>query len=87
MSLDRSLKTSGKLGQKRSVLTRTERIEKPKSIEVNAKVQAIDVTGNQAKVVLRQSYRSDTLRNTTTKTLGMVRSGDRWLIIQEKVGG
>ena len=28
MSLDRSLKTSGKLGQKRSVLTRTERIAK-----------------------------------------------------------
>ena len=66
---------------------RTERIEKPKSIEVTAKIQSIDVTGSQAKVVVRQSYRSDTLRNTTTKTLGMVRSGDRWLIIQEKVGG
>jgi len=66
---------------------RTERIEKPKSIEVTAKVQSIDVTGNHAKVVLRQAYKSDTLKNTTTKTLGMIRSGDRWLIAQEKVGG
>jgi len=38
-------------------------------------------------VVLRQAYKSDTLKNTTTKTLGMIRSGDRWLIAQEKVGG
>jgi tetratricopeptide (TPR) repeat protein len=66
---------------------RTERIEKPRSIEVGVKVQSVEVEGNKAKVVVRQSYRSDTLKNTTTKTLGMVRSGDRWLITQEKVGG
>jgi tetratricopeptide (TPR) repeat protein len=66
---------------------RTERIEKPKSIEVGVKVQSVEVDGNKAKVVLRQAYRSDTLKNTTTKTLGMIRSGDRWLITQEKVGG
>jgi tetratricopeptide (TPR) repeat protein len=66
---------------------RTERIEKPRSIEVGVKVQSVEVDGNKAKVVVRQSYRSDTLKNTTTKTLGMIRSGDRWLITQEKVGG
>jgi tetratricopeptide (TPR) repeat protein len=66
---------------------RTERIERPKSIEVGVKVQSITVEGNKAKVVLRQSYRSDTLKNTATKTLDMIRSGDRWLITQEKVGG
>ena len=66
---------------------RTERIEKPSKIEVGVKVQSVQVDGNKAKVVLRQSYKSDSLKNTTTKTLGMVRSGDRWLITQEKVGG
>ena len=66
---------------------RTERIEKPKVIEVAVKILAIDVNGNQAKAKVRQSYRSDTLRNTTTKTLALVRSGDRWLIKQERVGG
>jgi tetratricopeptide (TPR) repeat protein len=66
---------------------RTERIEKPKSIDVSVKIQSIEVEGNTAKVVLRQAYKSDTLRNTATKTLGMIRSGDRWLITQEKVGG
>ena len=66
---------------------RTERIEKPKSIEVGVKVNSVEVDGNKAKVVIRQSYRSDSLKNSTTKTLGMIRSGDRWLITQERVGG
>jgi hypothetical protein len=48
---------------------------------------SIDVAGNEAKAVVRQAYKSDTLRNTTTKTLTLLRSGDRWLIKQEKVGG
>jgi tetratricopeptide (TPR) repeat protein len=65
---------------------RTERIEKPKSIEVGVKVTAIEVSGDEARVTLRQAYRSDTLRNTVTKTLAMVRSGERWLIKQERVG-
>jgi len=66
---------------------RTERIERPKSIDVDVKVQSIKLEGNEAVAVLRQAYRSDTLRNTTTKTLRLVRSGDRWLIKQERVGG
>jgi tetratricopeptide (TPR) repeat protein len=66
---------------------RTERIERPKSIEVGVKVLSMEIKGNQAKATLRQSYKSDTLRNTTTKTLSLVRSGDRWLITQERVGG
>ena len=66
---------------------RAERIEKPKSIEVGVKVTSIDVKGNEAKAVVRQSYKSDTLKNTTTKTLTLVRSGERWLIKQERVGG
>lgn len=66
---------------------RTERIEKPKSIEVGVKVVSVEIAGNKAKATVRQSYKSDTLRNTTTKTISLVRSGDRWLITQERVGG
>lgn len=66
---------------------RTERIEKPKSIEVGVKVVSIEIAGAKAKATVRQSYKSDTLKNTTTKTLSLVRSGDRWLITQERVGG
>jgi len=66
---------------------RAERIERPKSIEVGVKVQSLQVSGAEATATIRQAYKSDTLKNTTTKTLKLVRSGDRWLITQERVGG
>jgi Flp pilus assembly protein TadD/ketosteroid isomerase-like protein len=66
---------------------RTERIEAPKSIEVDVKVQSVQVSGNEATAVIRQAYRSDTLKSTNTKTLKLVKTGDRWLITQERVGG
>jgi tetratricopeptide (TPR) repeat protein len=66
---------------------RAERIRKPKSIEVGVKVQSLQVNGNEATAVIRQSYRSDALRSNSTKTLKLVRSGERWLIKQERVGG
>ena len=51
------------------------------------KVQSLQVSGSEATATIRQSYKSDTLRNTTTKTLRLVKSGERWLIKQERVGG
>jgi tetratricopeptide (TPR) repeat protein len=66
---------------------RTERIERPKSIDVGVNVQKVQVNGNEAKVTFRQSYKSDTLKSNNTKTLTLVRSGDRWLIKQERTGG
>lgn len=66
---------------------RTERIERPKSIEVLVKVQSIAVEGDSAVAVLRQSYRSDTLKTSSTKTLKLVKAGGKWLIKQERVGG
>jgi Flp pilus assembly protein TadD/ketosteroid isomerase-like protein len=66
---------------------RTERIEAPKSIEVDVDVQSIEVSGDEASAVIRQSYRSDRLKSTNTKMLRLLRSGDRWLIKQERVGG
>ncbi|HUQ28226.1 MAG TPA: tetratricopeptide repeat protein [Usitatibacter sp.] len=66
---------------------RTERIEKPKKIEVGVKVLSAEASGNEATITIRQSYRSDALKSNNTKTLKLIRSGDRWLIKQERVGG
>ena len=66
---------------------RTERIEGPKSIEVEAKVQSIKVKGNEAVATIRQGYKSDRVKSNSTKTLKLVKTGDRWLIKQERVGG
>ncbi len=66
---------------------RAERIQRPKSIEVGVKVQSVKIDGNVAIATVRQSYKSDTLKTNSTKTIRLVKSGDRWLIKQERVGG
>lgn len=65
---------------------RKERIERPKSISVEVKVNNITVSGNEATANIRQSYKSDTLKSNTNKTLKLVKSGDKWLIRQERAG-
>lgn len=66
---------------------RTQRIEHPKSIHVEAKVLSTQVSGDRATVKIHQSYRSDTLRSINTKTLQLEKAGGRWLIKQERIGG
>lgn len=66
---------------------RAERIQKPKAIEVTVKVLSARADDKEATVTVRQSYKSDTLKSNSTKTLKLVKSGDRWLIKQERVGG
>lgn len=66
--------------------TRTERIEAPKSIEVGIEMQSLKVEGNTATAVFRQTYKSDVLRNVARKTLKLEKSGNTWLITQERSG-
>ncbi len=66
---------------------RSERIQKPKHIDVSVKVLNAQAADNEATVTVRQSYKSDTLKSNSTKTLKLVKSGDRWLIKQERTGG
>jgi tetratricopeptide (TPR) repeat protein len=66
---------------------RTERIQAPKSIDVTVKIISTQVGNGEATVTFRQRYRSDTLKSDNTKTLKLVKTGDRWLIKQEHVGG
>ena len=64
---------------------RRERIEKAKSISVDVKINSVTVNGLEAVVTLRQGYRSDSFKSNSTKTLRMVKNGDKWLIRQERV--
>lgn len=64
---------------------RRERIEKPESIQVdisNAVVKLRD--SNHATVKFRQAYRASHLKTSGNKTLVMVKSGDNWLIQEER---
>jgi tetratricopeptide (TPR) repeat protein len=66
---------------------RKARIAKPRKIQVD--VESPKVVFNESgrvTVTFRQHYRSDALSVSSTKTLIMVRSGDKWLIQQERVG-
>ncbi|MBI5625984.1 MAG: tetratricopeptide repeat protein [Nitrosomonadales bacterium] len=64
---------------------RKERISAPKSIHIdisNATVKFND--SNHATVKFRQSYKANHLKASGNKTLLMVKSGDRWLIQEER---
>jgi tetratricopeptide (TPR) repeat protein len=66
---------------------RKSRIAKPRKIEVgvdNPKVKFDDK--NRAVVSFRQHYKSAGLDVTSSKTLVMVKNGDKWLIQQERSG-
>ncbi len=66
---------------------RKARIAKPKKIEVRIESPKVKFTDSQrASVTFRQNYRSANLKVASTKTLVLVKSGDRWLIQQERVG-
>jgi ketosteroid isomerase-like protein len=66
---------------------RNERINKPKSIQVgiiSPKVKFID--DSHASVSFKQSYRTSQLKTSTAKTLILEKSGDKWLIQDERTG-
>jgi tetratricopeptide (TPR) repeat protein len=66
---------------------RKTRIAKPKKIDVRVESPKVKFTdNNRVAVTFRQSYRSSNLKVASTKTLILVRAGDRWLIQQERVG-
>jgi tetratricopeptide (TPR) repeat protein len=68
--------------------TRRNRIAKPKKIEVHVEAPKVKFAdNNRVAVTFRQNYRSDNLKVASTKTLVLVKAGDRWLIQQERVGG
>jgi tetratricopeptide (TPR) repeat protein len=66
---------------------RRARIAKPRKIEVQIGSPKVTFDEkNHAVVSFRQHYKSAGLNVTSTKTLIMVKNGDRWLIQQERAG-
>ena len=66
---------------------RQERIAKPKSIQVeikDAKAKLID--DNHASVSFKQFYRASHLHTSASKTLELVKSNGKWLIMEERAG-
>ena len=65
---------------------RRDRLAKPKKIHVTVSSPRVKFTDNiHAVVTFRQTYSSDTLKAVSTKSVELVRSGDRWLIQQELI--
>jgi len=63
------------------------RIAKPRKIQVAIESPRVTFNENgRVTVTFRQHYRSDALKVTSTKTLVMVKAGDKWLIKQERAG-
>jgi tetratricopeptide (TPR) repeat protein len=64
---------------------RRSRIEAPRSIAVDIASPKVTMQGaDRASVSFRQTYRSDLFNGTSSKTLEMVKSDNRWQIVQEK---
>jgi tetratricopeptide (TPR) repeat protein len=66
---------------------RRDRITGKASISVKLESLAVTSTGNKATAKFRQDYRANGLAVSSRKTLELQKSGDRWYIVKESVGG
>ncbi len=63
-------------------------VAKPRKIRVDVASPKVVFNDNgRVTVTFRQNYESGALKIASTKTLVMVKAGDKWLIQQERVGG
>jgi tetratricopeptide (TPR) repeat protein len=65
---------------------RRSRIEPRSRIGVDISDLNVTVNGDRATARFRQDYTSDNLNITSRKTLDLVKSGNRWLIVRESTG-
>ncbi len=66
---------------------RRARIVGKSSIRVGVSNLNVSVNGNRATAKFRQDYKADALAINSAKTLELVKSGDRWVIVKESTGG
>jgi tetratricopeptide (TPR) repeat protein len=64
---------------------RRQRIGGKSKISVKLDNLTVSVNGDKAVVKFRQDYKADALAVSSRKTLDLVKSGDRWLIVRESV--
>lgn len=65
---------------------RRQRITSKSKISVKLENLSVTVSGNSAVAKFRQDYKANGLAVSSRKTLELVRSGDRWLIVKETTG-
>ena len=66
---------------------RRQRIIGKKTISVKLENLSVSSSGNTATAKFRQDYRANGLAVSSRKTLELQKSGDRWYIVKELVGG
>ena len=84
---DKSFDPPGKQSRAAWEKEREARIVGKSKISVNISDLKISVEGNQASARFRQVYTADSLNVTSRKTLDMVNSNGRWMIVRESTGG
>jgi tetratricopeptide (TPR) repeat protein len=65
---------------------RRKRISGKRSIAVKLENLVVTVEGTKAVAKFKQDYRADSLSVSSRKTLDLVKTGERWLIIRESTG-
>jgi tetratricopeptide (TPR) repeat protein len=65
---------------------RRQRITSKSAISVKLENLQVSVNGNKAVAKFRQDYRANGLQVTSRKTLDLMKSGERWLIVKESTG-
>ncbi len=65
---------------------RKKRILGKNKISVKLDNLAVSVNGNKAQARFKQNYNADSLAVSSRKTLDLVKSGDRWVIVKESTG-
>ena len=76
----------GSVGRKAWEEDRRSRIMGKSSISVKLSDLAVNVSGGKAIVKFKQAYSADSLNVSSRKTLELVKSGDRWVIVRESTG-
>lgn len=65
---------------------RRKRIVGKTTISLKLEQLTVTVNGNKAVAKFRQDYKADALAVSSRKTIDLVKTGDRWLIVRESVG-
>ncbi|MFN7856237.1 MAG: tetratricopeptide repeat protein [Acidovorax sp.] len=84
---DKSFDPPGKQTRAAWEKEREARIVGKSKISVNISDLKISVEGNKASARFRQVYTADSLNVTSRKTLDMVNTNGRWMIVRESTGG
>lgn len=76
----------GSVGRKAWEEDRRSRIMGKSSISVKLSDLTVSVNGSKATAKFKQAYSADSLNVSSRKTLDLVKSGERWVIVRESTG-